>query len=120
MNLQRGTAGVLLVEDELLIACLMEDMLRELGFRNIHIASSLMQAVELLVSRVVDLGILDVNVGKDLVFPLACELKTRKVPIVFATGRAPSDLPPEWTTCPVLPKPVDMAVLTRTIGAFGF
>ena len=50
MNLQRGTVGVLLVEDELMIACMMEDMLRELGFSNIHVESSLLQEVELMVS----------------------------------------------------------------------
>ena len=119
MGLQRGTLGVLVVEDEYLVASVMEEMLRELGFTNIYLAPTLRQGLSVLVSTAVDLGILDVNIGQDLVFPLASELRSKNVPMVFATGRAAADFPAEWMSYPILSKPVGLPALTRTLHSFG-
>jgi DNA-binding response OmpR family regulator len=113
------SVGVLVVEDDVLIAINLATMLADLGFSDIRLAHDLAAGRALLLSRMPGLAILDVNVGGRLVFPLATELRARQIPIVFSTGRRPSELPPEWALHPILPKPMDPDVLTATLEALG-
>ena len=97
----------------------LEAILWELGFSGIHLAHDLGTGNALLLSRAPGLGILDVNIGGHLVFPLAMEMRARQIPIVFSTGRPASELPPEWARHPILRKPLDAGALTATLGALG-
>jgi DNA-binding response OmpR family regulator len=119
MAKRRYSVGVLVVEDDSLIAMNVAAILWELGFSDIHLAHDLASGSALLLSRAPGLGILDVNVGGHLVFPLARELRARQIPIVFSSGRSASELPPEWALHPILPKPLDLGALTATLGALG-
>jgi CheY-like chemotaxis protein len=62
-----------LVEDEALVAMLLEDMLSDLGCVVIDIAGSLSQALDRLDSldATADGAILDVNLGGEQVYPFA-------------------------------------------------
>ena len=119
MAKRRYSVGVLVVEDDVLIAMNLQAILWEVGFSDIHLAHDLATGSALLLSRAPGLGILDVNLGGQLVFPLAREMRARQIPIVFSTGGSASGLPLEWALHPILPKPLDTGALTATLGALG-
>jgi CheY-like chemotaxis protein len=108
MSLETTFEGrkVLLVEDEAMIAMLMEDMLSDLGCEVIGPASALASAIELARSSVtIDVAVLDVNLGGSPVFELADVLRERRVPMVFSTGYGEAGLRSADKGAPVLRKP---------------
>ena len=98
---------VLVVEDEALVAMLLEDMLTDHGCEVVGAASRLSQALELVgdPSLDFDAAILDVNLGGDPIFPVAEALAARGAPFVFATGYGAAGLPDSWRDRPTLQKP---------------
>ena len=77
---------ILVVEDEMTIALMLEDMLGNLGHTVVGLALRLAQAVKLATDAQIDFAILDVNLNGQLSFPVAELLAARGVPFVFATG----------------------------------
>lgn len=113
------SSGVLIVEDEFLIALDIEDKFLELGFRDVHLAHTLERGRKLLHSKSIGLAFLDVNLGSELVFPLAQEIRARRIPIIFSTAHAPGHIPKEWTGYPILSKPLDRVRLAELLGRQG-
>jgi DNA-binding response OmpR family regulator len=114
------TSRVLVVEDDPLIALDLKAQLCGLGFSDVHLANNLTAGSTLVRSKTFGLGILDVNIGRRLVFPLAAELRVRRIPIVFCTGYLLSAFPPEWATHPIVQKPLTRKVLVAALSALGF
>ena len=110
----------LIVEDEPAIAWGLQSVLTELGFNEVYLAHDLLMGQTLLLLRPPELGILDIHIGRDLVFPLAAEFRAKFVPIIFSTGHVPTKLPPEWSTNPIVGKPVNREALSAALGAVGF
>ena len=109
--------GVLVVEDETLICLLLEDMLLELGCKVVGTASNFKRAAELAESEEsIDVAILDVNLGGQLVFPVADILVRRGIPFLFATGVGASGIPAGWRSHCSLQKPMTMATLANALG----
>jgi DNA-binding response OmpR family regulator len=106
---------ILVVEDEFLIASYLESLLGELGHTDILLAQSLEAGLELLDTAQPDFAVLDVNVGKHLVFPLAARLTERSIPFLFATAMPPEKFPEEWRDCCILAKPVDRMALSMAL-----
>lgn len=111
---------VILVEDEPLVAMMMEDLLADLGCEVAGSFGSLGTAMAWLgdFKGVLDGALLDVNLGGgETVFPLAEALRARGVPFVFATGYSvlPSDAYPET---PLIHKPVNQDQLLPVVRAF--
>lgn len=77
---------ILVVEDEALIAVMVEDMLAELGGIVIGPAATIEQALALLSREQIDAAVLDVNVRGERIDPVAEALAKRDVPMLFATG----------------------------------
>lgn len=98
---------ILLVEDEYLIACALQDELQGSGAHVIGPAASVEDALALLANEPVDGAILDVSLGREKVFSVAEALAARGIPFVFATGY--SDLPQKWHHVPRFEKPVEAA-----------
>ena len=96
---------VLVAEDEVLISMVLEDILDMLGCKLAGSATTLAEATRLAESVPFDVAILDVNLGSDLVYPLAEALADRGVPIIFATGSHPDNLPDRFRGSAVLEKP---------------
>jgi DNA-binding response OmpR family regulator len=96
---------VLVVEDEMLIAMLLEDILQELGCKIIGPVGQVAKAVPLANMEPLDAAILDVNVAGEEVFPVAFELARRAIPFVFVSGYGTDRLPKEWCDRPILQKP---------------
>lgn len=112
------SSRVLLVEDEMLIAMHMEDMLIELGFEVVGPAMRLKRAVQLAESQKIDVALLDVNLAGEQSFPVARILSQRNVPFVFVTGYGAAGLIDEFKGMPALQKPVEkhrLATLLDTI-----
>jgi CheY-like chemotaxis protein len=107
---------VLVVEDEALVAMMLEDLLRELGCVLVSAASSVGQALsQLAVIPALDAAILDVHLGNEVVFPVADLLVRRKVPFVFSTGYGPTDLAQRYPASRYLAKPFDVEALARVL-----
>ena len=99
---------VLVVEDDFIVAYDMQTMLEEQGARVLGPATSLAEAQALLAQERPTVAVLDVNLNGEYVFPLVEELRTQKVPFVFATAYADEDrlFPQAARGAPRLAKPV--------------
>ena len=102
---------VLLVEDETLVAMLLEDMIGDLGGAVVGSASRVGRALDLVREQgdEIDLAVLDVNLGGEDAFPVASLLAERGVPFVFSTGYGSAGLPEPWRSRPTLQKPFTQA-----------
>lgn len=97
---------VLILEDEALVAMLIEDLLHELGFES-HSCATISEAVALANEHDYELAILDVNLGAELTYPAADALMARGIPFAFATGYGESGIRANYSNVPVLHKPFD-------------
>ncbi|MDP3659161.1 response regulator [Phenylobacterium sp.] len=110
---------VILVEDESLVALMMQDLLTDLGCEVVASFGSLNPALIWLEQQETppDGALLDVNLGGELVFPLAAALAAKRVPFAFATGYgAVGDV--RFERAPLLHKPVDIGKLAPIIDLF--
>jgi CheY-like chemotaxis protein len=94
-----------LVEDEILVALLLEDMLAELGHMVVGPVARLDKALEMARREALDAALLDVNIDGDDVFPVAEALAARSIPFVFATGYGRRGLHAPYCDRPILQKP---------------
>lgn len=106
---------VLVVEDELLVALMLEDMLAELGHEVAAIASDLGKALRLASDGRFDLAILDVNLSGSYVYPVADKLSERGIPFAFASGYGQQSLDERHRHRPTLQKPFEESGLKRII-----
>jgi CheY-like chemotaxis protein len=77
---------VLVVEDEVLIAEMVVDMLKDLGATVVGPATSLAEGLALARSEKIDAAVLDVNLRGESIDPIAELLQGRGIPVLFATG----------------------------------
>jgi len=96
---------VLIVEDESLIAMLIEDHLLEFGYEVEPAVATVKEALARIDRGGVDLALLDVNLGGTMSFPVAEALRRRGIPFLFLTGYGRAGLPSEYADCLVLQKP---------------
>src|SRR5215472_15499717 len=87
---------VLVVEDEMTVAMLIEDMVSELAYEVAAVVPRLEDAMRLLDSETFDLAMLDVHLNGKTVFPFASELEARDIPFLFATAYGPRGIPEEF------------------------
>lgn len=107
---------VLIVEDDLMVAMHLEMLLEDMGLRRICRAHDLPTAMALLRSGLAPkLALLDVNIGRDLVFPVADALRARGVSVVFCTGAPPTIFPPEWAGARLVAKPIATTALAAEV-----
>ncbi|MDF0697139.1 response regulator [Rhizobium sp. MC63] len=96
---------VLVVEDEGVVALLIEDMLEDLGCRIAASVARLPEACAAAAGSEFDLAVLDVNLAGQPSFPVAEILRKRGIPFMFSTGYGSASLPQEYAGCPVISKP---------------
>lgn len=112
---------VLVVEDESLVAMLLETILEDMGCTPVGPASNIDDG-EAMARDTTDLdaALLDVNVAGRQVFPVAEALMARGVPFVFSTGYGEGGLPDEWRGNPTIQKPfTESAVRDALMKAMG-
>jgi CheY-like chemotaxis protein len=106
---------ILVVEDEMTIALLIEDMLIDLGHQVAGLAMRLPQALRLAEETELDFALLDVNLDGRLSFPVADVLARRGVPFAFASGYGSAGLEPGYTQSVVIRKPFELKDLEGAI-----
>ena len=110
-SLRAAKGRVLIVEDDPLIASLVAMIMEsELACESVT-AHSVAKAADLM-DTPTSLGVLDVEVGDGLTFPLALQLLAREIPCVFVSGSDPARIPPALARTPFLRKPVSSRDLT--------
>ena len=104
---EHGIAGrsIFIVEDESVIAMLIEDLLGELGCKVAGVASRLDEAIEKVSALSFDAAIVDINLNGHESYPLAEVLQKNRRPFVFATGYGTATLPKALHDVPVISKP---------------
>ena len=113
--------AILIVEDESLVAMLLETILEDMGCTPVGPASSVEEGLALILADgPLDAALLDVNVAGEKVFPVAEILRDRGVPFVFSTGYGEAGLPDHWRGRPTLQKPFsERAVEQALMAAMG-
>jgi PAS domain S-box-containing protein len=104
---------ILLVEDEILVAMMMRDIMSDLGFEVLGPFSRLPEAMVAAVHEHIDAGIIDVNLGGEFVYPVADVLCARNIPFVFVTGYGVESIEGRFARVPVIKKPVQRQILQK-------
>jgi len=106
---------VLVVEDEMAVAMLIEDMITELAYEIAAIVPKLEEAMLYRDADNFDVAILDVHLNGKMVFPFAEELEERDIPFLFVTGYGPRGVPAEFRHHHILQKPFGPVELRRAL-----
>ena len=109
--------SILIVEDEPLIAMMLEDFLESLGHSIAGTCDTVTSALDHVDKGGFDLAILDVNLKGENVWPVASRLRERSVPFLIATGGHVDPPPPEFDDAPVIEKPYTVDRVTPAINA---
>ena len=107
---------VLVVEDEYMIAQEIVEVLSDVGAETLGPASSVSNALGLVAAENrIDSALLDVNVGRQAVWPVVDMLLARGVPLVLTTGYDASTIPQAYAHLPRCEKPTSGRDLTRML-----
>lgn len=103
---------VLVVEDEIFVAMMLEGMLDELGCEVVGPVAGVAQALAIIhAAGPIDAAVLDVNLNGQKSYPVADALAARGVPFVFSTGYRKEALSNGHGGVPVLQKPFRLSEL---------
>jgi PAS domain S-box-containing protein len=108
-----GRPRVLLVEDEALVAMMIQECLGDFGYQVIGPISTATEAAARAKDGNFEAAVLDINLGDGAVYPIAEALTARGVPFVFVTGYDAESVDPRFRNVPVLQKPIERDVLQR-------
>lgn len=101
----------MIVEDEPLLAFDYADEFSARGARPC-VSLTLAEGLAALESGYPDLAVLDVNLGQELVWPVAAALSKRGVPFLIVTGRdVANELPAEVLPAACIDKPVNAYII---------
>ncbi len=106
---------IFIVEDEMLIANYVSDLLSDLGCKSVVTAHDVDTAVAELENCKPDLTLLDLKLGSVFCYPVAEALAKKNVPIIFATGFEAEALDETWAAYPVLTKPYTIDALSAAL-----
>jgi CheY-like chemotaxis protein len=113
-----GPQQILIVEDEPLIAMMLEDFLDVLERQAVGTADTVATALARLEQGGIDGAILDVNLrGGEKSTPVAEALAARGIPFVFATGGTEDGVDERFRDRPHLTKPFTMDGVQRALEA---
>jgi DNA-binding response OmpR family regulator len=100
----RHSPRILIIEDELLIALMIEEIVRESGYRVSGVAHTIPMAAKEFAKRNYDAVLLDINIGGRFHAHTADHLVSRGIPFAFVTGYDYL-VDPRHEKIPVLQKP---------------
>jgi two-component SAPR family response regulator len=116
----RPALRVLVVEDNLLIAETLCDMLENCGCEVMGPAPNLEGSLTLLADDHPDGALLDINLSGTLSFPLAAVLAEQGIPFVFVTGYDEGTIfPDEFRSIRRISKPFDRKEVEEVVEVWG-
>jgi two-component sensor histidine kinase/DNA-binding response OmpR family regulator len=104
---------VLLVEDEALVAMMIQECLTEYGHSVVGPIGRAAEALAAAREGDFDAAILDINLGDAMAYPVAEILSARGVPFVFVTGYEADTVDDRFSDVPVLQKPIERQMLQK-------
>jgi PAS domain S-box-containing protein len=108
-----GKPRVLLVEDEALVAMMIQECLAEFGYQVVGPIATATEAAAKAREGHFEAAVLDINLGDGAVYPIADVLTARGVPFVFITGYDADSVEPRFRNVPILQKPIEREMLKR-------
>lgn len=113
-----GPQRILIVEDEPLIAMMLEDFLETLDRQVAGVADSVAEALARLAEGGIDGAILDVNLrGGETCWPIADALQAAGIPFLLATGGGADSIAEAHRGRPVLSKPFTMDGVEKALSS---
>jgi CheY-like chemotaxis protein len=111
-----GRRSILIVEDEPLIAMMLEDFLETLGHDVVATCESVEEAMDRVGAGGFDVAIIDVQLkdGKQ-VWPVADRLAREGTPFILATGGHVDPPPEQHAAVPILSKPYTIEAIAPAI-----
>lgn len=107
-------AKVLVAEDEYTIAMFLVDFLEMKDVQVIGPAGNLKALGELLDAEEIDVALLDINLGGELVYPVADRLRERGVPFLLTSGYD-DNVPERFRHVPRCAKPYRLEALAKAL-----
>jgi PAS domain S-box-containing protein len=104
---------VLVVEDEALVAMMIQEFLTEYGHSVVGPIGRASDALVAAKETDYDAAILDINLGDGMAYPVAEIVAARGVPFVFVTGYEADTVDDRFSHIPVLQKPIERQALQR-------
>lgn len=116
MSRDRKDDRILIVEDEVLIAWDEAQTLTSAGYAVVGPAHDLATALQYARNESPCAAVLDINLGSEMVWPVAETLSSRGVPFAFVTADAEHpELNERYAATPQLSKPVSEKELVATV-----
>jgi PAS domain S-box-containing protein len=110
---------VLLVEDEALVAMMIQEYLAECGRAVVGPIARASDALLAAKEAEFDAAVLDINLSDGMAYPVADVLSERGVPFVFVTGYEAETVDERFSSVPVLQKPIERQMLEKLFAADG-
>lgn len=107
--------SALVVEDEAIVAMMIEDALLDLGCNKIYIQANVEDALQKIASTPIDFAVLDVNLGGRLTYPVADLLIARGIQFIFATGYGMDGVGEAYKSVKTIQKPFASQTLQMAI-----
>ncbi len=108
-----GKPRVLLVEDEALVAMMIQECLAEFGYQVVGPICTASEAAAKAKDGPLEAAVLDINLGDGAVYPIADMLAARGVPFVFVTGYDADSVDARFRKIPILQKPIEREMLKK-------
>ena len=105
IEIDEGIRSVLIVEDEMIVAMLMEDLLRSLGVEDVYICADAASALEVVRSSPIDCAVLDLRVRDGSSTEVADALAEKGIPFVFSSGTELGEIDARHAGRPMISKP---------------
>lgn len=106
---------ILIVEDEAMVAMLLEDIVEDIGCRIVGPVAKVVHALAILANGEVDGAILDVNLAGEWSYPIADALAAQGIPYIFVTGYGEAGIDAAYRCRSVVQKPFTRASLERVL-----
>ena len=108
---------VLIVDDEPIIAMDLELLLLDAGYEIAGVTGRIAKALSLVEIEIIDVAILDANLGGETSAPVADALSARGVPFLVWSGYDAHQLPPVLRGAPSLRKPASSTQIIQTVNS---
>ena len=115
MSSSLAACRVLVVEDEMMVAWELEDVLSGWGCTVVGPVGRVGKALAMLDAEAVDMAVLDISLNGERSYPVADTLEARGVPFVFLTGYNRDSLPSHYRSHMVLQKPFQQSELSDVL-----